>query len=376
MENRKKNFLSAAFTLTGTIIGAGILGLPYVFAQSGFFAGLFWLVFLGVVMIFINLWMGEITLRTKSIHQLPGYANKYLGSKGRRLMFLSIMLGIYSALLAYLIGEGQSLSRLFFGGTDYALFFGIGFWFLMTILLHGGIQRLKSIEFWGVFLIIVAIISIFVILLPDVNSANVLSINKSGFFIPFGVVLFSLLGFASIPELRQEVDKDRKILKGSIILGVLIPIVLYILFSFVFVGTLGSNVSEVATLSFDGLFGRILLLLGIFTMLTSFFVLSFSLKDYFIYDLKKKKSILFYVSIVPLILYLLVSLFDLAGFIRVLGIGGAVSGGLAGILILLMNKKAKEKGDLKPEYSVPINWFIILLLSLIFFAGIIFEVFL
>jgi hypothetical protein len=150
---------------------------------------------------------------------------------------------------------------------------------------------------------------------------------------------------------------------------------LYIIFSFVFVGVLGKNISEVATLSFGGTLGNILLLLGVFTMMTSFFVLSFSLKDYFIFDLKKRKLIFFYVSIIPLVLYLLISLFNLAGFITVLGIGGAISGGVAGILILLMNIKAKKKGERKPEYSVPINWFIIGTLALIFLIGIFFELF-
>ena len=78
-----KKFFATAFTLTGTIIGAGILGLPYVFSKSGFFIGAFWLIFLGFVMLFVNLCLGEVSLRTKKIHQLPGYAEKYLGKSGK-----------------------------------------------------------------------------------------------------------------------------------------------------------------------------------------------------------------------------------------------------------------------------------------------------
>jgi len=50
-----KKFWATTFTLSGAIIGAGILGLPYVFAKSGFLIGLFWLIILGLVMTFINL---------------------------------------------------------------------------------------------------------------------------------------------------------------------------------------------------------------------------------------------------------------------------------------------------------------------------------
>lgn len=325
-------------------------------------------------MIFINLLLGEVTLRTKSIHQLPGYAEKYLGKNGKRIMFLSIIFGVYSALLAYLIGEGQSLSRLFFGSVEYALFFGLGFWLIMTFLLQGDLSRLKKIEFFGVLAIIFALVFVFIFLVPDVSKENLTSVNMPEFFVPFGVVLFALLGFTSIPELRREVEGDKKMLKSAIIVGASIPIVLYLMFCFVFVGVLGNNVAEVATLSFSGLFGKVLLLLGIFTMTTSFFVLSFSLKDYFIFDLKKRKAAFLYVSIVPLLLYLLVTFFNLAGFIKILGIGGAISGGIAGILILIMNLKAKTEGGRKSEYSIPINWVVIILISLLFLAGALFEV--
>jgi len=371
--NKTRKFLSTAFTLTGTIIGAGILGLPYVFAQSGFLIGLFWLIFLGAIVLLVNLYIGEITLRTKDTHQLPGYSEKYLGLWGKRIMFLAVIFGVYSALLAYLIGEGQSLSKLFTGGIEYSLLFGVGFWVVMTTLLQGGLKRLKNIGYWGVIAIISIIFVVFFLLFPGVRLENIAHLNMSKLFLPYGIVLFALLGFTSIPELRREVGKDRKLLKKSILLGVLIPIVLYIMFSFVFVGVLGKNISEVATLSFGGILGIILLLLGIFTMMTSFFVLSFSLKDYFIFDLKKRKILFLFVSIFPLILYFLVYFFNLAGFVKVLGIGGAISGGIMGILILLINIKAKKKTERKPEYSIPINWFIIGILSLIFLAGIFLE---
>ena len=290
-------------------------------------------------------------------------------------MFLAVIFGIYAALLAYLIGEGQSLSKLFTGGMEYSLLFGVGFWLIMTFLLQGSLKRLKDVAYWGVIAIIFIIFLAFFLLVPGIKLENTMSLDMSKLLLPYGVVLFALLGFTSIPELRREVGKDRKLLKKSILLGSFIPIVLYIMFSFVFVGVLGKNISEIATLSFTGILGSILLLLGIFTMLTSFFVLSFALKDFFIFDLKNRKILFFFVSVVPLVLYFLVSLFNLAGFVKVLGIGGAISGGITGVLILLMNIKAKKKSERKPEYSIPINWFIIGILSLIFLAGIFFELF-
>lgn len=366
-----KKFWATTFTLSGSIMGAGILGLPYIFAKSGFLVGLFWLIVLGTIMIFVNLTLGEITLRTRGRHQLSGYAGKYLGKWGKRIMFFAMIFGIYSALLAYLIGEGESLSKLLPGNIPPVVL-GIMFWLTMTLFLKEGLKGLKKIETWGVIAIIGIIFGIFIRFVPFIKSENLMVWNTANFAIPIGVVMFALLGFTSIPELRQEIKGKEKLLKKAIIVGSLIPIVIYILFSAVFIGVLGTNISQIATLSF----GPLVTILGIFTMLTSFFVLSFSLYDTFRYDIKVSKKInFFFTSLVPLILYILIIQFDFIGFILVIGTGGVISGGLTGILILLIARKAKSnmRNGNKPEIEVPLNWTLIAILSLIFATGIILQ---
>ncbi len=368
--NRK--FWATAFTLTGTIIGAGILGLPYAFSKSGFLVGLAWLIALGLILIFVSLCLGEITLRTKGKHQLAGYAEKYLGKWAKRIMVFAVIFGIYSALLAYLIGEGLSLSFIFTGGVDYAIYFAIGFWLIMTLLLKEGLKGLKKIETWGVLAIIGMILLIVIWFAPQVEFNNLLSFNQAYLFLPFGVILFALMGFTSIPELRMEIKGQEKIFKKAIIIGALIPVFIYLIFTLIFVGVLGETIPEVATLGF----GKLVVIFGIFTMLTSFFVLSFSLKDLVKYDLKLSKGFSFLlVSIAPLVLYLLVSFFKIADFVKVLGVGGVVAGGLTGILILFIHKKAEKMGDRRPEYNLKLPWIIVWLFSLIFVFGIVVELF-
>jgi amino acid permease len=366
-----KKFWATTFTLTGTIIGAGILGLPYVFAKSGFLAGLFWLITIGAVMIFVNLCLGEIALRTKGRHQLAGYAKKYLGPWGQRAMFFAVLFGIYSALLAYLVGEGESLSKLLPGNID-PLILGIGFWIVMTLLLKEGLKGLKKIETWGVLAIIAIIVSIVIRFSSQVQTPHLMIWNQSHFILPIGIVIFALMGFTSIPELREEIRGKEKFLKKAIIIGSLIPIILYILFSATIIGILGKNITQVATLSF----GPFMTLLGIFTMLTSYFVLSFSLRDMFKFDIKVSKKInLFFTSLIPLALYVLDTKLNILDFSSILGIGGIVSGTLTGILIIVINKRAKKttRSGKDPEIRMPINWPIIIILSIIFIAGLILE---
>src|SRR3990167_1848687 len=85
----------AITSLIGTIIGAGILGLPYVISQVGLFYGAILIVLLGLAFLGINLFLGEIVLRTNGKHQLTGYAEKYLGPKGKKIMAFSFFIRIF-----------------------------------------------------------------------------------------------------------------------------------------------------------------------------------------------------------------------------------------------------------------------------------------
>lgn len=334
-----KQFLATTFTLTGTIIGAGILGLPYVFARSTFLIGTFWLILLTIIITLINLSLANILLKTKEYHQLPGYAEKYLGKIGKNLMLSAVIFGIYSALLAYLIGLGESFAKTIPLQAP-PFIFAIAFWLIAILILKQGLSGLKKIETWGVTLIIATTLTIFIKFLPQISTTNLTTISTNNFFSPIGVILFALLGFVAIPELKKEIKGSEHLLKKAIIIGTIIPSIIYLIFAATFVGVLGKNITQVATLSF----GPLITLLGIFTMLTSYFALSFSLKDTLKLDLKisKRKNFLL-TSIAPMIIYLITIKLGLTSFTSILGIAGSISAGTTGILIIAMSYKSKTK---------------------------------
>ena len=87
-------FEEAVATLVGTIIGAGVLAIPYSMKKAGFLTGLLILVVLSIAVLFLFLFVGEIVLRTKGNHQLTGYAEKYLGKTGKALMLFAVIFAI------------------------------------------------------------------------------------------------------------------------------------------------------------------------------------------------------------------------------------------------------------------------------------------
>ena len=49
----------ALSTLIGTIVGAGMFGLPFAIVQSGLFASLFYFLLLGICVTYLHLFFGE-----------------------------------------------------------------------------------------------------------------------------------------------------------------------------------------------------------------------------------------------------------------------------------------------------------------------------
>jgi tyrosine-specific transport protein len=364
----------AIATLVGMIIGAGILGIPYVFSQAGLVWGLVNLLGVGLIVLLVYLYLGEIILRTKGKHQLPGYAGIYLGKTGRITMLFSMLLVHYGALIAYMFGEGEVLSYIFLGTTalPFHILFSLGFFIIASTLIFLGIKSLGKVELMGMGAIIITVILIAIFFLPQLKLENFSVYNPSlslRFLVPYGAILFAYLGFTAIPEM-SEIIKNKKMMKKAIIIGALIPILIYLLFTLTVFGYSGSLTPEIATLTM----GKIVSLFAIFTMFTSFLAVGIAQREIFNYDLKIKKIMSWVLTCLPvLFLTLIILIFNLASFIEIISFAGAVAGGIGGILIILMAMRAKKLGKRKPEYTIPIKWTIAAFLILLFIAGIVYQ---
>lgn len=360
----------ASSVVIGSCIGAGVLGLPYVAAQSGFFVVLAYILFVGLLIFMVNSFLGEVVLRTEGDHQLIGYVERYLGLKARHVMEFAFVFGAYAAMIAYMLGMGKSLSFLIFGNTSYEIYFGVLVGLGFAFILRGGLSALKRFEKIGVLIVLSLLVVIVAIFVPKVVLANLLGFDKGNLLLPFGVVLFALMSFDVIPEVKILLKDREGIFRKVLLTGTLTSVVFYLVFTFVVLGSQGSNTPQVATLAL----GPIFVLLGMFTMFTSYLTKGNAMRESFQFDerysMKKSWAL---ATLVPIGLFLLTQLTNFFSFTRILSIGGVVSGGLIAILSLLMVKKAKIHGNREPEYSVPANWFILGFLILIFALGVVRE---
>lgn len=371
----KRAFIEAVATLMGCVLGAGILGIPYVVSKTGFMIGLLWILGLGFAILLLNLYMGEIILRTRGYHQLTGYAEKYLGKNGRLFMTISMVVGIYGALLAYIIGVGNSLHAIFPALTSYQ--FSLLFFIAVTIFVLFGLKIIEKLEVgMGIAIIaIVAAISIIILLSEHFTTSNLGTYYPANLFIPYGVILFAYLGTAAIPEMHEELIKNKKLFKKAIVLGSLIPINIYIIFTFVVLGATGASTTELSTIGLGLLYGTKMIvfanLFAIFAMTTSFLCLGLALKEMYFYDFKLKPLSAWSLTVViPLGLFLI----GIKNFIETLWFAGSIASALAGVLIVLMHWRSKTRSDRKPEFSLRKNYVIGIILMFLFGFGIVYEI--
>lgn len=203
----KKNMLEGVATLVSTTIGAGILGLPYVFSKAGFLTGMLILVIIGLSVLFLNLALGEVILRTPGSHQLSGYASIYHGKIGKIIITFAMVFGIYGALTAYLIGERAALSSIFH--LDSLILMLIFFVIASTIVLFG-IKILEKISILIVGITLTLILAIIITSANFVDISNVSEFNVKNFLIPYGAIFFAFLAIPSIPEMIKLLSDKGK----------------------------------------------------------------------------------------------------------------------------------------------------------------------
>ncbi len=370
-----KRFWHAVAMMVGMIIGVGIFGVPYAITKVGFALGIFYIVFLGGILLLEHLLYSEVVLRTEGKHRLVGYAEIYLGKYGKTLAGAAQILSFYGALIAYIIIGGQFLHAILlpiFGGS--VLMYQFAFFVLMSLAVLIGLRLVASIEFLMTIILLAVVAIIFFFGLPYVWYPNLYIMNLKEIFFPYGVILFALGGAAAVPQIRELLRGQEEKMKKAIVIGTAVPLVVTALFAFVVIGISGSGTTQEAIAGLSGALGSKIVLFGaIFGFLaiaTSFLVLGLNLKEIFNFDYKLNGFLSWALAcILPFLIFL-------AGrpeFMSVIAFTGAVLGGLEGILIILIWLKAKENGKRQPEYSLKVSRLILDLVAFIFILGILYK---
>lgn len=372
---RSKRFNQALFVLLGHIVGVGIFSLPYITVRSGIWMMLFYFIVLGGMIIIFEMIYGEIALRTKELHRLPGYAKKYLGNWARNIAFLSYGLGAIGAILAYIIVGGSFLYSILgpiIGGSSLLYIFA--FFALGTLLIYFGIKSIAQTEMILFLFFFIVLGLVFYKNFSFIQIDNLLAFDLKYLFLPYGAILFSLSGGSIIPEIKEMLSDNLKDLKKVIFLATSIAILIYLFFIFLVAGISGSETTPEAIIGLQGYLSSkalaLILIFGILANFTSFLTVGLTLKKTLWYDLGFNKNLSWLIAcFAPLFLYLI----GLNDFIVIISLSGGLLLAISAILVILIYLKAKTKGDLEPAYKLSLPRILIYFLMFLFILGAIYE---
>lgn len=367
-----KNIILPAGILAGTIIGAGVFALPYIFTKAGLLTGLFYLMLFGSAFGLIHLMYADIILLTGDNRRLSGYAEIYLGRAWRWLSALTVLAGMIFVLVIYLI---LSVSFVNLIAPNLPQFLKIFlFWIFASLPILWGVKRLAHWEFLITLGILIIILIIFSFGISQIkNLGQLIPHDLRSWFLPYGAILFSLSGWVAIPSIIDYFRKAKLAIKSlapAIILGSLLPAALYFLFV---LGVFGAS-NIVSEDSISGMIGKApapllwaLGILGLFAVWSTYIVILQYVKSVLRFDFGLRDALAATLTVfLPLSLYFVGS----KDFLKLIELVGGFFMGLESIfitLIWLRMKNQKRKSQILPYLTrfAPYTLLIIFALGII-----------
>jgi amino acid permease len=356
---RGQRRLRATLALTGTIIGAGIFGVPAMVGAWGVPVATLGFIILTLVVLAVHLFLAEAVSSYQPDVRLPGFAGRWVGSWGRWTVGIAQPLAVFGSSLAYVILGGEFLAILgaMAGITMPLLVWQVLFWAAGAGVILAGfswMMRVEAFLTWGLvgLLLLMTGVAFF-----RVDPAWVFTFPQTGTFLPYGVILFSLFGFTTIPELELMVRGNREDLRRAVIRGTVGSAVLTYLFGIAVwlasSGTVGAGPAALLAV-FPPIFSVIIPLFGLLAVITSYMTMGYDLGSLFRLDYRISAFLAWLVALgVPLALLFLTN----RNFLSTIGLVGAVFDAVIAVVCVLIGRAAlRHRRPWAPRWSAIWWW--------------------
>lgn len=237
---KSNKFLGSVLLISGTTIGAGMLGLPVMTGFAGFFPTLALLFFFWLYMLVTAFLYLEANLALKGNVNLVTMAEHSLGVWGKTIAWVFYLLLLYSLTAAYMAGSAPLFTEAIRYFTGYTIPAWVGPLPLVAIfgifiyLGSGPADYINRILMFG----LIAAYFILAILLPSHTDFNLIKhIDSKAMLVSFPLLLTSYGFHIIIPTLTNYMRHDEKKMKLALIIGSIIPFLIYVLWEFLVLGT-------------------------------------------------------------------------------------------------------------------------------------------
>jgi hypothetical protein len=237
------------------------------------------------------------------------------------------------------------------------------------------LKLISEAEFAMTTVLVVIMITIIFKGLKLIDPGNYMAINFGNILLPYGPIFFAVGGSSVIPEVCKLLADQPKKIKSAIAWGTFGSAALMLAFVFVVVGITGANTSPdsltgLAAALGDGMV-NLLLIFGLLVVATSMIAIAQASREIFWWDFGIDKNIAWALTcFLPFWLYSI----GVQNLTKTVSLTGAVSGGILGIVTIVLLLKIKKKCELSSPFKCIINNPIAYILSTLFILGLFYEV--
>lgn len=288
-----------------SIVGTGVLGLPYAFRVSGWAAGSLGIAISGIATCYCMLLLIQCRDKveeddTECLIHIQSYGDlgdRAFGTKGRHFTELLVLVAQASAAIAYLVFMGQNLSSIFSSTpTDHSTYI---FLLLLPIeIILSFIRSLSSLAPFSAFADVCNVLAMAIVLKEEFTNFNSFFKERrafnGAFGMPFaaGIAVFCFEGFSMTLALEAsmaERGKFRRVLSVAF-LGITVTYIWFGLFGYL---AYGDETKDIITLNLPDNWAAKAVKVGLCTALAfTFPIMMHPIHD--ITESRLKSSILFH----------------------------------------------------------------------------------
>ncbi len=302
------HYIGGVLLVAGTTIGAGMLALPVMSSFVGFLPSIAIFLLCWGVMLTTAFFFLDVNFAVEGEPNLISMVHRTLGGWGKALSWIVYLLLLYSLTAAYI----SASSPLFVAAIQYVTGYILPYWLgpfclplIFGFFVYLGtlgvdiINRLLMLGLCVSYLLLVGF-------LPEhVDGALLAHVDWSSASMVFPVVITSFGYHIIIPSLTTYMNHDKKKLRWILVVGSLLPLVIYLLWQVLILGIVPLNgenglvhawkqgvsatqpLTQIVTNSWIKIGAHFF---SFFAIVTSFLGVTLSLSDFLTDGFKIKKS--------------------------------------------------------------------------------------
>lgn len=350
----------AVRVLMGTMIGVGMLALPYAVAQVGFVLGMLALVLVGALSaVVLELYADLVLVRggkARFIHVI----GRELGIFGTGVAAVAFIGSAYGALVAYCLFGGQFLRVVTFSFMPMTPFMAtIVFFALGAVATAGGTLFIARVQRFllPTFLTLLAVLSVLAV--PYMDWEHFTGYAPEHFGTALGIMVFAFFGLSAIPEARDFLGRKASTLPQLARKAVLGVAGVYGIFVIAVVGVMGSATTENAIPGLKNVLGHNMYVLAaalaLCIVLSAFMNVATALTNTYLFDFRLR----FVTSwVLAMAAPFVVMMLGASSTSVVLNISGGVLGSIVGICMLVAYERARVSAEI-PKHRLRIPQIIV-----------------